>query len=570
MGRQATVLVFTGIDCPLGNLYMPRLAELAESYRGRGVVFIGVNSNAAESADQVLAHSREFGASFPVLKDPGNAVADLAQAQRTCETVVLDRDQTVRYRGAIDDQYSASKHRDRPTRHYLSDALEDILAGRAVGSALTPVVGCPIERIRPAGSQIRLSSRPVPAELASAREAADPSVEVGPVTYSADVAPILQRRCQPCHRPGQIGRFSLTTFAQAQRWAQSIGEVVEDGRMPPWHADPRFGRFENERKLTARERAVLLAWVNQGAPPGDLKAESKPSPKPELEADVEPWSIGVPDAVFSMLETFEVPARGAITYQHFRVPTDFTEDRWVQAAEVRPGDAAVVHHINVYVEAHDRNWNEAHHVKPQLIFFAPGDMPVVFPPGTAKRIPAHSVLDIVVHYTPIGTPRADRSSVALIFARQPVTREATTIAISEGISSSPPGPTSRSAIPPHVRQRGLPAQHDASHASARQGLPLPITFPDGRSETLLSVPAYDFSWQTLYRLAEPIRMPPGTRIDCLAHFDNSASNPANPDPSKPVTWGDQTWDEMMIGFTDYAVDLPVPATIARSSAAERR
>jgi peroxiredoxin len=558
MGDRATVLVFMGIDCPLGNLYMPHLVELAESFRNRGVTFIGINSNTSESAGQVQSHAREFQATFPVLKDPANVVADLTQVQRTCETIVLDAGATVRYRGAIDDQYAATRHRDRPTRHYLTDALEDILADRAVVLSVTPVVGCPIQRTRPSSDQVRLSARPAPPQAIAARQDSNRQIEVGQVTYSGDVAPILLNRCQACHRPGQIGRFSLQTFKQARRWAQSIHEVVEEGRMPPWHADPRFGRFANDRSLDAREHAVLLAWVEQGTPAGDLTTGLRPAG----EADSKPagvWGIGEPDAIFSMPEAFEVPSSGAISYQHFRVPTGFTEDRWMQAAEVRPGDATVVHHINVYIEASNRNKSDARHVNPQLVFFAPGDMPVFFPPGTAKRIPAHSVLDIVVHYTPIGTPRVDRSSVALIFARQPVTREARTISISCKDFAIPPGVGNFEvraqhsfdsevyllSMTPHMHLRGKDFRYD-------------VTFPDGRRQTLLSVPAYDFAWQTLYRLAEPLRMPPGTRLDCTAHFDNSAANPANPDPTKTVSWGDQTWDEMMIGFTDYAVDLGRP------------
>ena len=560
LGRRATVLVFTGIDCPLGNLYMPRLEELAQSYRERGVVFLGINSNPTESIEQVQANAREFHATFPVLKDPGNLVADLTQVQRTCEALVIDPDLNLRYRGAIDDQYAASKHRDQPTRHYLRDALDQMLAGQAVMVAFTAVVGCPIQRVDPPVGRTRLNTRPPRREIVSASESSEPPVQVGPVTYSGDVAAILQRRCQTCHRPGQVGRFSLVTYEQARRWSRSISEVVEDRRMPPWHADPRFGRFENDRSLSARERDVILAWVEQGSPLGDAKVIPTRAILPQE------WNIGEPDNIFSMVDAFEVPARGAVNYQHFRVPTGFTEDRWVQAAEIRPGDAAVVHHINVYVEAHDRNKRDTAHVNPQLAFYAPGDMPVVYAPGTAKRVAAHSVLDIVVHYTPIGTPRVDRSSIALIFARQPVTREATTIAISRRDFVLPAGAKNHEVRSQHTFSREAYLVSMMPHMHLRgKDFRYTISFPDAGSETLLSVPAYDFAWQTLYRLAEPIRMPQGTRLECLAHFDNSSSNPANPDPTKAVTWGDQTWDEMMIGFTDYAVDLPVPALADRSA-----
>ncbi len=265
-----------------------------------------------------------------------------------------------------------------------------------------------------------------------------------------------------------------------------------------------------------------------------------------------------------MPEPFEVPARGAVSYQHFRVPTGFTEDRGVQAAEARPGDAVVVHHINVYVEERGRSKDGPAHPNPQLTFFAPGDMPTILPPGTAKRIPAGASLDIVIHDTPVGTSRADRSSVALIFARQPVVREAVTVGISEKDFVIPPEAANHEVLSRFTFDRDADLLSLMPHMHLRgKDFRYTVTLPDTPCEVILSVPAYDFAWQTLYRLAEPLRVPRGTRIECLAHFDNSKANPANPDATASVTWGEQTWDEMMIGFTDYAVDLasPVPPTL---------
>jgi hypothetical protein len=398
------------------------------------------------------------------------------------------------------------------------------------------------------GSRPRIRALPRP--ILAQRRASEKSVAVGPVTYAADVAPILQRRCQSCHRPGQVAPFSLLDYDQARRWAGPIREAVESRRMPPWLADPRFGHFLNDRRLSPRERAVLLAWIDQETPLGD------PSKLPPPRSFPKGWTIGTPDAVYTMKEPFTVPADGVLSYQRFRVETQFAEDRWIQAAEARPGNRAVVHHICVFL-ADDRPRTErTSDERRELVCYAPGDLPSVFPPGTAKELPAGASLVIEVHYTPVGRVQTDQSSVGLVFARGPVSRRAFTKGISQKEFTIPPGhanyPVASSfTFPGDARLLGLMPH---MHLRGKDFL-YTATFPDGRRETLLWVPAYDFGWQSVYRLAEPRFMPRGTRIDCLAHFDNSSANPANPDPSAAVTWGEQTFDEMMIGFIDYDEDV---------------
>jgi peroxiredoxin len=565
---RVVVLVFTGIDCPIGNLYASRLSELSRKYRDKGVAFLGINSNAHETLEQVAEHAQRHGVEFPVLKDPRNAVADLAGAERTCEALVLDRGARLRYRGAIDDQYSLKAHKDAPTREYLAEALDAVLAGRDVAEPIRPVFGCPIERTEPRSAAINGPRvGPVAAQIRDARRASEDAeaVEVGEVTYAGEVARILQDRCQSCHRPGQVGPFPLLTYDHARRWAVSIREVVEDYRMPPWHADPRHGHFENDRSLTPRERATLIAWVDQGAPLGD------PEAIPPSKVFPEGWSIGKPDLILAMAEPYEVQADGTVPYRHFRVKTNFAEDRWIRAAEARPGDRAVVHHIGVYVDEPDTgSWSTGRHTKPLLAAYFPGEQPSVFPAGIAKKIPAGADLVFEMHYTPIGEARADRSTIALIFAKGPVEHRAVTRGIPDKDLSIPPGAPNyavRSSftfpgdahllgLMPHMHVRGKDFLYTA-------------VYPDGRSEILLSVPSYDFSWQSAYRLAEPKRIPKGTRIDCLAHFDNSPDNPANPDPSQTVTWGEQSWEEMMIGYIDYYEDGPALLAKGAKKSGER-
>ena len=557
-GKKAVVLAFMGTDCPVANLYMPRLYELNKTYSDWGVVFLAINSNAHETVEQVAAHARQHGIDFPVLKDVGNLVADLALVERTCEVLVLDGRAQIRYRGAIDDQYTQGARKASPAHPYLRQALDAVLAGEEVETPATAVAGCLLDRAeakpvlgpkeQKGGPRVRPAAPEIVAAL-KGKEAEEP-VEVGAVTFAADVARIVQEKCQSCHRPGQVGPFSLRTYDDARRHSATIREVVDDRRMPPWHADPRHGHFRNDRSLTPRERATLLTWVDRGSPLGD--PQELPAPKEFPEG----WSIGTPDLVFEIPEPYTVSAQGVLPYVNLRVPANFKEDRWIQAAEAVPGDRSVVHHIIVYVEDHAQTGRRG--PREHLCGYAPGDMPSVYPPGTAKKIPAGSDLLFQIHYTPSGTMRTDRSKVGLIFAKAPVTRRAHTLGIAQQRFLIPPGASSHPvsstfrfptdshvlSFMPHMHLRGKSFEYKA-------------TYPDGSSEVLLSVPAYDFGWQSYYTLAEPKAMPRGSRIDCLAHFDNSAENPANPDPTKGVIWGEQTFEEMMIGYIDYVEDAPI-------------
>jgi peroxiredoxin len=550
-GHRAAVLVFTGVECPIGDLYLPRLAELQRSYAGRGVAFIAINSNAAEDDAAVADHARRFGLTFPVLQDKNANVASLLQVQRTCEVILLDGEARIRYRGAIDDQYGYGTRRGRPVRAYLRDALDAVLDGRDPETTATSVAGCPIDR---SGGPARPAPRIRPAadSVVEALRELDPEIDpgsLGTVTYAEHVAPILQQRCESCHRPGQVAPFSLRTYDDARRHADGIHEVVDARRMPPWHADPRHGRFANDRRLSARERATLLAWVEQGTPRGDATREPAPPEWPEG------WSIGTPDVVFEMPETFTVPPDGTVDYQHFEVPTGFTEDRWVQAIEPRPGDRSVVHHIIIYLKPKGVRVRDADDLE-HLAAYAPGDLPTVLPDGVAKRIPAGSSLVFQMHYTPIGKVRMDRSSVGLRFAQNPPQFRAKTVPVMNGQFEIPAGASNHEVLatsPPVERDTPLLGYLPHMHLRGKDFTYTAI-YPDETREILLSVPRYDFAWQSYYWLAEPKVLPKGTRLECVAHFDNSPGNPNNPDPWKFVTWGPQTSDEMMIGFVDYYFD----------------
>ncbi len=534
--HKAVVLIFLGVECPLSNQFIPVLGELHKKYESKGVAFVGINSNAQDGRERVAAHARRYAIPFPVVKDVGNKVADQFGARRTPEVFLVDASGTIRYQGRIDDQFGIGYARPgKPTRRDLAVALDEILAGKAVSVPRTEASGCHIGRL------------------------AKPKAE-GRITYTKHISRILQKGCQECHRPGQIGPMSLLTFDDALAWSDTIREVVSEGRMPPWHADPRYGKFSNDRRLAQEDRDTLLAWLDHGTPRGDDKDLPPPRRFPEG------WSIGKPDLVVEMPRAYDVPAKapkGGIPYQYFKVDPGFTEDRWIQRAEARPGASAVVHHIVIFIQRKGEFFNPD---APGAVLCgtAPGDMPLSLPDGFAKKVPAGARLIFQMHYTPNGKAQQDQSSLALIFAKKPPRHRVFTLPVYSTrfisrLDRIPAGVENYKIESEHVFEQDAHLLHFMPHMHLRgKDFLYEAIYPDDKKEILLSVPRYDFGWQSVYRLAEPVAMPKGTKLHCVAHFDNSAKNPNNPDPTKAVYWGDQTWEEMMIGWIDYWLDNEKP------------
>jgi peroxiredoxin len=525
--KQAVVVVFIDTECPVANLYIPALIGMHGKYSKKGVQFLAVNASGQDSFTSVSAHAQERNVPFPVLKDFDQHVTRAFGATRTPEVYVLDAARVIRYHGRIDDQYGTGFRREKATRADLQEAIDELLAGKPVTTSETPVSGCPIE------------------SAAKPRRALH-------VTYASHVGVILQKRCQECHRPGEVAPFSLLTYEDARKRSRRIREAILEERMPPWHADPRFGSFANDRRLADDERAVLLAWIDGGTEKG------QDSDLPPPARFVEGWQIGKPDKIITMGKDFRVPATGVLDYQRFLVDPGFKEDVWVQAAECRPGNRKVVHHILVYVlapgkrEPYDPDGTAA-----TLVGWAPGDMPARYAAGTARRVAAGSKLLFEVHYTPDGTEQADRSSVGLIFAARPPEHSVETNILANMFITIPPRAADYKgqlvfsfrddalllSFMPHMHLRGKSARYD-------------LTYPDGKTDTLLSVPDYDFNWQSVYRFKEPLRIPKGSKLTWTGHWDNSADNPRNPDPSKTVHWGLQTWDEMQNGWMELVWQKP--------------
>jgi hypothetical protein len=424
-------------------------------------------------------------------------------------------------------------------------------------------------------------------------------------TFAKDVAPIFFKKCAECHRPNESAPMSLLSYKDARPWAKSIREKVVGREMPPWHADPHIGEFSNDRRLTQAEIATITAWVDGGAKEGDPK-DLPPAPQ-----FADGWGIGKPDLVMQMLETYSLEASGPDEYQLFDIPTKFTEDKYVQMAEARPGNRKIVHHIIAAVlppgaptlaqmkrENKDKAvetslkdtpfyregslirtrpetpvYNSDAEIPDQLrgsngvdnflTAYAPGRDPDIWEPGIVKKIPAGSSIRLEVHYSKVaGSAQQDRSLIGLVFAKDPPRRLMQSRVASNVFFKIPAGAEN------HKVTAALPILHDIRvytlmpHMHLRgKAMEYTAVYPDGKSETLLRVPNYSFSWQTSYRLKVPKAIPRGSRIEVAGYFDNSAKNKFNPDPSKDVRYGEPTYDEMMMGLVEYVVEWPAVAKI---------
>ncbi len=546
------VLVFMNTECPLVRLYAPRLIEMEKAYRARGVQFLGVYSNAGDTIVSMAAHALEMDLPFTVLLDQHSRVAIALDVKRTPEVVVLDREFRTRYQGLIDDQYRAGGRQAEAKEHHLRDAIDSLLDGKEPPKSFTLATGCLLNRYQP------------PAETPD-------------VTYTKHIAPIIQRRCESCHRPSQAGPFPLQTYEQVRRNRAMIAEVVEDRRMPPWHAsegDKRFGHFANDRRMSQEEIDTLVAWIRSGAREGEPSDLPKPMSWPST------WTIGEPDVVISMTEPFPVPAQGELPYEYIPVPTNFRKGRWIAAAEVRPGDASVVHHVNVHITRPGTRkpfgllglfnlygWNgERARV---LANYVAGDTSRVYEDGLGVYVPAGYNLTFEMHYTPNGVATTDRTSVALKFMDQPPKHLVKSHCfITKGFRIPPHDPHFKVEaelafekdirilnLKPHMHKRGKHWRYELIHE-------------DGSTEVLLNVPRWDYDWQSIYEFADPVRIPAGTRIRATAIWDNSRNNPNNPDPDVEVRWGLDTVDEMMLGWVTYIEEFRGERELESEAAAE--
>ncbi|MEC8929631.1 MAG: redoxin family protein [Verrucomicrobiota bacterium] len=573
--ERMVVLAWTGLGCPMSRLYLPRLGRLAREFTPKGIQFFLINSNTQDGMGELRALAEEM--ACPVIRDAGGTLARQWNVTRTTEVVVLDAQGRVRYRGAVDDQYGFRKdgpgvgafRREAPRRPHLRRALEALLAGREVTVKQTEPFGCALGLARPAAP--------------------------GKVFFHEHIEPLLQMHCQECHHKGGGGPFPLETYQQAKGWAETIAEVVADKRMPPWNADPKVGHFSNARGLTAVEIRRITAWVKTGAPAGN---PAHAPPRLTWSSDL---GIGKPDHVIT-LPRHDVPAEGRVPYRYVRVKTNFKEPKWVRAAEFSSDTPEVVHHVLAFLQ--QNRWRRRAPGEPWLPRFNPfsllqgakpgefrywigrnqkymrdfsvgegggmngyflsgivGDRPLVFPKGRAKLLPPGVSIVFQVHYEPNGRPHRSTSLLRLWFADAPPREAVDTRAAATVVFKIPPRDPNYEVRASYRMQRDALLLSLQPHMHLRgKSFRYEVEYPDGKRETLLNVPQFDFDWQHNYRLAQPKWLPQGAKLHAIGVFDNSPENPDNPDPGKEVYFGLQTYEEMFIGYFDAIWNAPRPPT----------
>jgi thiol-disulfide isomerase/thioredoxin len=528
---RTLVVALTNVGCPVGKRYAPRLVEMADEFCKRGVDFVFVDPTESDTPDALRAAAKERGVKSRVVLDVDHALVRALGARTTTDVFVLDGARTLQFRGPVDDQYGLGYAREKPGRDHLREALEAVLAGKPPRAAALTAPGC-----------LLALGPPAPRKDAP--------------TWNGRVARIVQRNCQECHRDGENAPFPLTTAADLKANAETVKLVVRKGAMPPWFGDDKCGPFSNDSSLAPRDKADLLAWLGAGCPEGD----PKDAPLPVTWESG--WKIGRPDLVVEAAREVAVQAQGTMRYQHVVAYPQVDEDKWVEAIEVRPSAPQVVHHVLVFLRfpKTDPRFTPPDPVEGLRGFFAamvPGQGVIEFPDGAAKLLPKGATLVFQIHYQPDGTATTDRPRIAFRFARRPPAREVRTQGVFDVRFRIPPGAANHEvrasyafdepgrvlAFMPHTHLRGKAFRYE-------------LVRPGGKPEVVLDVPNYDFNWQLSYRLREPLVVEKGARLVATAWYDNSAANPANPDPTKTVRFGEQTTDEMMIGYFDWIADAP--------------
>jgi peroxiredoxin len=540
---RVVVLFFTGNGCPVARQSIAKLKALRERFSDRGVAVWMINSNSQDDRESIEKEAGDFKeAPLPVLIDDTQQIARLLEVKRTAETICIDTsDWTVFYRGALDDQLVEGAQKPNPTEKYAENALNEWLAGKSISRSSTVGRGCLITF--------------------------DTEAAVGgaPVSYSKEIAPLLQSKCVGCHSPGHIGPFALSSYQKVKGHAEMMREVLATRRMPPWDADPRYGQFKNDRSLSLAQKKLLLRWIDQGMPLDDA-----PDPLAQTAASAPDWPLGQPDYIVKLPSPQQIPTTGVLEYRYVDVPSPVTNDVWLAAAVFRPDNRRVVHHLIVrakYAETPKMAEDDVF-----LTGWAPGIdyQNQSYPDGTGKFLGKGATLNFELHYTPDGKAETDQSELGLyVLKSTPKMALQTHAAYNLDVMVPAHEPQAPSYaiegfkhdswlfdLTPHMHLRGSWFKYEA-------------LYPDGERETLLSVPHYDFNWQTIYRLTKPKKMPAGTWIFCTGGFDNSARNPSNPNPDKRVTWGDQSFDEMFIGFMDVAKIPPADISATKQDRAQK-
>lgn len=518
--KRAFVFVGTNSTCPLVQRYVPKLNRLQAEYAAQDVQFISLNVAPAESIAAMAAHAIEMKVQFPTVKDLNGECVRRLGLTRTPEVAVLDSDYRLVYRGRIDDQYRVGGARPNVSEDNLHVALKAIVTGQPVEITETPTEGCLIAK---------------PPQL--------PNLSL---TY-ADVAPIIKQNCVECHRPGTEAPFSLGTYADVAAQTETIAEVVDDRRMPPWYGGPEDKDFVNHRGLTDDERLKIVNWVASGAIRGQVFSEPALAP-PENGA----WTIGQPDLIIRTPMADEIPSDGYVPYRYAVLEHAFEADTYVNAIQITSDNPNVLHHCNLIGVPPGKTPLNAQFITGKV----PGSQPLVTDPRVAVKIPVGTTLMLQIHFTTTGKPETCRISVGMKFAGGVVDKQFRHILMKSSTFAIPPGHSNYEVKQGQVIDRPTTGIGLFTHMHLRgKDMKFLVDYPAGNTETLLTVPNYNFDWQMGYRWAPGARrFPAGSRFHVVAHFDNSLFNPFNPDPTATVREGRQTFHEMMYGFYFFTYD----------------
>lgn len=521
---KAIVVMVQGNGCPIVRNAMPRFKELRDEFAGQGVQFFMLNANLQDNRQSISAEAENFSYDIPILVDDTQIIGESLDLVRTGEVFVVDpRSWKVSYYGALDDRLTYEKQKDQAKHHYLRDAIVQSLAGNAIATAKTDAVGC----------LINFPER-------SAR------VQHANISYKDTIAPMLIDNCVSCHRTGGIGPWAMTDYNMVRGFSLMMREVVRTRRMPPWHADPAHGEFSNNRSLTPQQQATLVHWIEAGAPRGEGE-----DPLLAFEHDWPTWALGEPDLVIDIPPS-EISATGVVDYKYIRVANPLEKDVWVRASEILPGERGVLHHVitrfgDVEVSG-PRKGRLKREGSGSLAGYVPGAVVRELPDNTGTLLPAGATIEFQMHYTTNGKTATDHSKIGLYLHPTPPAHEIKAVVLMNPRIRIPPHAKAHKESAKSVLKQDailyslLPHAHYRGKASEFRAI-----YPDGSEEVLLSVPNYDFNWQTTYILKQPKRLPAGITIVHNTWWDNSAQNLANPDPEREVPWGQQSWDEMLFG-----------------------
>lgn len=541
MSPVALVLAWIHPTCPLSNKFGPELARLEREFGSQGVAFLVVAAPGAVDGE-IREFIRRHRLASRVALDSTGTLAGVLGATTTTEVFVMDRARTLRYRGAINDQYGLGYNKPAATRTYLRDALAALLARKPIAIAATTAPGCALD--------VR---------------AVTPVAGASPLTYHHQISRIIQQNCVECHHAGGLAPFTLESYAAVIEHAGMIKKQVSRGAMPPWFAtaiDHAASPWINDRSLTPQDKSDLLAWLASD------RAIGNPADAPVPRTFNRDWTIGQPDVVFKIPKPVAVQAEGFMPYQFQVIATNFPEDRWVQGYEIRPSARAVVHHV--IVSMHPAGTAVVKRGEGSGGFWAayvPGNSWRNYPDEFARKLPAGGKFGIQIHYTPNGTALDEQLEIGLVFSKHPPKYEMHAMGIPQVRLRIPPGEANHVETATYLVPHDLMVTGYQAHSHLRgKAYKFEELKADGSAETLLDLPRYDFNWQLQYNYIEPRRIPAGSRIKVTAVFDNSRANPANPDPDKLVRWGPQTFDEMMIGYVEYYT--PIGAAGAQDSPAD--